>query len=76
MPICCNTEGIHTCFFLNHIFDKTIFWSSDVWIYYFSLKSHFKVNMDTLAVPEIPKQISPIVFCNVPELSEMEVDQK
>lgn len=50
MSICCNVKQRHTCFFLNHVSDKTVFWSNGLWIYYFSLKSNLFVNMDTLAV--------------------------
>lgn len=51
-----------------------MFGSNDLWIYYFSLKSNFKANTNTLAVhllysvPEIPKQNLPVVLCNIPEL--------
>lgn len=65
MSICCNMKRIHTRFFLKHILDKTVFWSNDLWIYYFSLKSNFKVNMDTLAVhlcQKYPSKFHPFCF--------------
>lgn len=67
-------QKVNTYFlpFKKNALDITVFGSNDLWIYYFSLKSNFKATLTVhllYCVPERPKQNSPVVLCNIPELS-------